>query len=180
MHPFDLIYEAALEKNAAKLASIPRRILSTDVTKVGVQGTPFTLLAKDNDIESLEFLKVNNVYSSPEYIAYGYALGGHITNANNILKSAPDYSRADIISHLGSAYAQKNISQGIGLILKLIQQENELNYLYDSAAYGYALKGIGFKDILLRISSIMDKDVKEKIFILQLHSDMHEDCMQLH
>jgi hypothetical protein len=79
---FEIIYQAAKEKNAKKIISLNTCV---DLQFQGL-GTPATVLAKEADHDAVNFLKTE-FNASVIWIAYGYALVGNVNKCNQLLAS---------------------------------------------------------------------------------------------
>lgn len=138
--PFDLIYQAAKEKNEQRLAQI-LFLNSIDVFDKKYASSPIARFATENDITSVIFLA--NHGASLDWAAYGFARGRHTAEAFNVLdnvkRNQPDQVRF-ILYGIASGFAISGYKNEAVAFLNLIMREypihmaSILNYMADGFA----------------------------------------------
>jgi hypothetical protein len=140
IHPFDIIYQAAKEKNAVKIASALLQVC-IDVRKTGPYDVPVSQLATEGNIDAVNFLR-EKFNASLKWMAYGYARGGHTTEAGKVLAlAAHPGERLSILNNMAYGYAQSGYTTEVAKVLKLAASPVERTFILSEMAAGYARGG---------------------------------------
>jgi len=138
--PFDIIYNAAKDKNEKIITSVVSAACVDDIQK-GSEGTPVSKLASEGQHEAVNFLRTK-FNASLSWIAYGYALGGHVNAANDLLKLAATHSdRFALWKKMALGYALGGYVNSANDVLKHAATPDDQLALLGNIALGYALGG---------------------------------------
>lgn len=99
--PFELICEAAIEKNEAAIKELLKKV-SIDVSN-GID-TPASLLAAQGNIAAVNFLR-EKFNASPFFIAFGYARAGNQAEVNKLLTLSSPTEKSTLLKFIVSGYA---------------------------------------------------------------------------
>lgn len=142
--PFDLIYDAAKEKNTVKLDAA-LKLACIDVWNQAISGTPINALASEGDTDSVDFLLKAN--ASVAHAACGYARGGYREKAFALLDKIAKENPSQLSFLLkqmayGFALSVKDTT-GLDALLAKIRHEypDKMSSLLAPIALGLAQRG---------------------------------------
>ncbi|KTD68602.1 photosystem I assembly protein Ycf3 [Legionella steelei] len=140
----ELIYKAAKNPNKKEAKIAISKILpfaSIDVFHHVTSEAAVSKLAAEGDFESVNFLR-KEFNASLLWIAYGYAQGKHVAEANKALELAHNpVDRLSLLQEMASAYAHGGHVAEANKVLALAENPDERRVLLQDMACGYAHGG---------------------------------------